>query len=251
MKSIDYSYFIERYLSGEMTRQEKTWFEKELNGNEFLQKEVAVRRKTDDALRRHDIIELRNKLARIEIARQENEAVKLSHKKTAFRSAAIIAGLIVVGSLFLLNNKNSSRDSLYNDYFTVYNIGSLERSIVAMTDNIGKLYKDALVLYNENNFEGASAILSEYLKNRPDHMEAYMVYGVSEMKNNRFDEAEKAFSTVINDGNNYYLDNARWYRALCYIKTGQTDAAKNELLSIKNSENSFSKKASAILKKLK
>ena len=82
-------------------------------------------------------------------------------------------------------------------------------------------------------------------------MEAYMVYGVSEMKNNRFDEAAKAFSTVINDGNNYYLDNARWYLALCYIKSGQTDAARNELLTIINSGNAFSKKASDILKKIK
>ncbi len=251
MKSIDYSYFIERYLAGEMTRQEKTWFEKELDGNEFLQKEVAVRKKTDDALRRHDIIELRNKLARIETARRESEAIKLNHKKTAFRSAAVLAGLIVAGSLFLLPNRNSSPDAIYNDYFTVYNAGSPERSTIVIADNISELYKSAMILYHENDFKDASTLLSKYLKNRPGHMEAYMVYGVSEMKNNRFDEAAKAFSTVINDGNNYYLDNARWYLALCYIKSGQTDAARNQLLTIKNSGNAFSKKASDILKKIK
>ena len=33
MKTIDFSYFIERYNAGEMNDDEKQWFRKELEGN--------------------------------------------------------------------------------------------------------------------------------------------------------------------------------------------------------------------------
>ena len=36
MKTIDFSYFIERYNAGEMSESEKQWFLKELEGNEKL-----------------------------------------------------------------------------------------------------------------------------------------------------------------------------------------------------------------------
>ena len=69
MKTIDYSYFIEKYIAGEMEQTEKIWFEKELEGNESLQKDLLLRRKADVILERHDIVSLRNKLVSIEKAK--------------------------------------------------------------------------------------------------------------------------------------------------------------------------------------
>ncbi len=47
MKTIDFSYFIERYNAGEMDEAEKQWFRKELRDNEKLRNEVELRSKTD------------------------------------------------------------------------------------------------------------------------------------------------------------------------------------------------------------
>jgi hypothetical protein len=33
MKTIDFSYFVERYNAGEMDQNERVWFKKELEGN--------------------------------------------------------------------------------------------------------------------------------------------------------------------------------------------------------------------------
>jgi len=38
MKTIDFSYFIERYNANEMSDAERTWFRKELDGNDQLRK---------------------------------------------------------------------------------------------------------------------------------------------------------------------------------------------------------------------
>ena len=60
MKSIDFSYYIERYNAGEMSDAERLWFQKELKGNETLLAEVNHRKNTDEVLKNQNIILLRN-----------------------------------------------------------------------------------------------------------------------------------------------------------------------------------------------
>ena len=70
MKTIDFSHFIERYIAGEMSEEEKAWFERELLGNESLSAEVELRRKTDIVLKNQDVVSLRNKLSQIDKRRR-------------------------------------------------------------------------------------------------------------------------------------------------------------------------------------
>jgi hypothetical protein len=66
MKTIDFSYFIERHIAGEMSDAEKQWFLKELDGNEKLRNEVNLRKRTDEILNNQNIMSLRSKLSEIE-----------------------------------------------------------------------------------------------------------------------------------------------------------------------------------------
>lgn len=251
MKAIDYSYFVEKYISGEMTPKEKLWFEKELEGNDTLQREIELRRKTDQFLSRHDVINLRNKLVDIEKARKEREAIKISQRKVLLRSAAVAACFIFIGSLYFALNKTSSPESIFNKNFTVYNIGGPVRNSVIVSNANDILYKKALSLYNQHDYTKAADILKEYIAQRPEHMEAYLLYGVASMKNNDFEEAARSFSKIINDGNNLYMDNARWYLALCYLHLKNTEAARNQLQIIVDSGSVYSTRAKKILKRIK
>ena len=76
MKTIDFSYFIERYNAGDMSDAEKEWFQKELEGNEKLRNEVILRKRTDVILKDKNVMSLRNKLAEIENATEKNPAGK-------------------------------------------------------------------------------------------------------------------------------------------------------------------------------
>ena len=58
MKTIDFSYFIERFNAGEMSEAEKQWFQKELEGNEKLRNEVSLRKRTDEILKNQNVISL-------------------------------------------------------------------------------------------------------------------------------------------------------------------------------------------------
>ena len=66
MRTFDLSDFIERYNADEMSDSQKVWFEKELEGNQKLQNEVNLRKRTDEILENQNIISLRNKLSVIE-----------------------------------------------------------------------------------------------------------------------------------------------------------------------------------------
>ena len=104
MKTIDFSYFIERYNAGEMNEAERAWFLKELDNNEKLRKEVELRKKTDMVLKNHNVIQLRNKLSEIERKRAAEKPVKNPVKRMSLRYAAVITGFILVGSITLYFN---------------------------------------------------------------------------------------------------------------------------------------------------
>ena len=75
MKTIDFSYFIERYNANEMSDTEKQWFLRELEGNEKLRNEVNLRKRTDEILSNQNVMSLRSKLSEIE--RGEKKSVHL------------------------------------------------------------------------------------------------------------------------------------------------------------------------------
>jgi tetratricopeptide (TPR) repeat protein len=249
MKTIDYSYFIERYNAGEMDLVEKSWFEKELDGNESLQKELMLRKKIDNALINHDLINLRNKLAVLEKTRKEKLVEADRKKAIGIRFAAAVAGFIIIGSLIMLSrNHMSNNDTLYKNNFSAYEYQNISRSDVL---NSSPEFAKALQLYEANNYSQAATLFKEYLQSHPEDMPAQLVYGVTEMQNGNYPVAESSFRSVINDNDNLYIDNAQWNLALCYVATGQNTQAIKELNAIVNSESIFSKKAKKLLRQIK
>ena len=247
MKTIDFSYFIERYNAGEMDHIEKKWFENELHGNDNLFKELNLRKRVDNALIQHDLISLRNKLTTLEKTRKEKVVASPGKKSVGIRFAAAVAALMVIGSLYLIITGNGNPESLYNRYFEVYSLNSSARSADA-----GQLseYTAAIQLYQNNDYAAAAVRFRNYLSNKPGNMEAQFIYGVAEMKNANYPDAKSAFSKVIDHNNNLFIDKAQWYLALCSVKTGDSSEAKTQLIAIIKSESIYKVKARRLLKKI-
>ncbi len=70
------------------------------------------------------------------------------------------------------------------------------------------------------------------------------------LKYQNYPEAEGSFSKVIADNNNYYIDHAQWYLALCYIKTDEKLKAIEQLAIIEKSKTIYRKDARKILKSI-
>jgi tetratricopeptide (TPR) repeat protein len=243
MKTIDFSYFIERYNAGEMDQNEKDWFAKELEGNLSLQKEVLLRKKTDLILERQDVISLRTKLASLEKSRSVVKIKKGKLLAPGIRYAAVFTGLIVLGSLMFLSLRTESPVKLYKEYYQTYDNPGTSRPA-------GETYNDAVNNFNKRDFSKTADGYNPYLKNNTISPQIAFLKGISYMEIKRFQEAESLFRNVIDNKINPYTVDANWYLALCYLATEDMIKAKEQLNNIIKSESIYKIKAKKILRHL-
>jgi tetratricopeptide (TPR) repeat protein len=249
MKTIDFSYFIERYIAGEMNEAERAWFHKEIEGNQKLREEVALRKKADIALKSYDVILLRNKLTEIEKSRQAQVPVNKRRKHVTLKYAALVAGLIILSGIALLSTRSLSKDEIIARYYKPYEGISISRSqhSAGMSDN----YTIALEYYNVHDYRNAALYFSKVLSSNPKYMESVMHYGVSNYEEKNYPEAKRSFEKVIDNNDNLFMEDAQWYLALCYIQTDDTKKAADQLTLIKKSESIYRKDAAIILRRMK
>lgn len=248
MKTIDFSYFIERYNAGEMNEAEKTWFLKELDNNEKLRKEVELRKKTDMVLKNHNVIQLRNKLTEIDRIRAAEKPVKNPVKRMPLRYAAVIAGLMLVGSITLYNGRSMATDEILDRFYKSYEVTSPSRSQQAILNSD---YSTAIEYYNIHDYSNAALYFSKVVDSDPRFMESTMLNGVSNFEVRNYPDAKSSFIKVIDNNDNLFLEDAQWYLALCYLKTNEQRKAYDQLNAIERSESIYKRDAKKIMKKMK
>ncbi len=202
MKTIDFSHFIERYLAGEMSEDERGWFEKELEGNRNLRSEVDLRKKTDLVLKDQNLISLRNRLSEIEKKRQAaGITVRQTRKPAHIRYAAIITALVVIGSVMLFTGKNTGSDEVISRFYRTYEPPASQRSGQSAENADFTL---ALEFYNTNDYANAALFFSKVVESNPKDMQSVLLNGVSNFEDQKYPEAKLSFTTVIDDNNNLF-----------------------------------------------
>lgn len=247
MKTVDFSYFSERYLAGEMKEAEKEWFRNELGKNEKLRDEIILRQNINSALRNHEVIQLRSKLSAIGKKKAEEEAAKKPRKNRTLTWAAIFVGLILCGSLALLNTRNMTTEEVFERYYTTYDVTTPLRSAKVASNSD---YSTALEYFNIRDYRNAAYYFSKVLSNDPRHMESVMMTGISKFEEENYPEASVSFNKVIDNMDNLFFEDAQWHLALCYLKTGEKDKAVNSLSIIRQSESIYSRHARKILRQI-
>jgi tetratricopeptide (TPR) repeat protein len=248
MKKVDFSYFIERYNAGDMENDEKSWFEKELEGNQKLQNEVDLSRKTDEILKNQDILSLRRKLMEIERKRSPIIPIRFRKSKVYIRFAAVAAILILVGSITLFTGKPMTSDQIIDRYYKAYEPPTTLRSGIVAINNDFTL---ALKFYNTRDYEKAAALFNKVLISNPRDMQSALLNGVSNFEDKKYPDAKESFVSVINDNNNLFIETAKWYLALCYVKTNEKDKAIKQLEMIRNDGGIYKNDAKKIIRKMK
>lgn len=247
MKTIDFSYFIERYNAGEMDEAEKLWFRKELEGNKRLRDEVTLRKKADMVLKNHDSVQLRIKLAEIEknraAARPKNPG-----KHSTWKYAAAIIAFALIGSVVVLTSGKMTNEELIGKFYKPYEGATTSRSQQAAVNDD---YSRGLEYYNIHDYRNAALYFGKVVSSDRKYIESTMYYGVSKYEEKNYPEAVQKFRVVTDDGDNMYMEDAQWYLALCYIQTNEKELAVKQLDMIRRSESIYSKQAGKILRKMK
>ena len=108
----------------------------------------------------------------------------------------------------------------------------------------------AIEYYNVHDYRNAAIYFSKVVQKEPEDMHSTLLSGISNFEISNYPEAENSFVRVIDDDDNLFIDHAQWYLSMCYIKTGETGKAKDQLALIADSESIYRKNAKQILKRL-
>lgn len=248
MKTIDFSYFTERYVAGDMNDAEKMWFEKELEGNEKLQNEVNLSKHADEVLKNRNIASLRRKLSAIEKSREVVIPMSKTKRPAYMKYAAIVGGLVLIGSIAIFSGKTLNSNEIIDQYYKTYEPPTTQRSGLVTANNDFAL---ALEFYNTHNYEKAAILFSKVLKSNPKDMQSTLLNGVANFEDKRYPDAKQSFVNVIKDNNNLFIETAKLYLALCYVKTDEKEKAVEQLEMIKNEGGIYKNDAKQIIRRLK
>lgn len=239
---------IEQFLSGEMTTVEKENFAKEMAVNKELAAEFRFSTQIDKALRRDDVLDLRQKVNQLyeqqKTSISEKTVIKMFPRRWYWAAASVVAVLAIGATLLFSGPGHQSNDSLFKQYYTSENILDVTRSGDA---NI----VEAIMKFQEKDYKMASWMFGKILTRDESNMAVWFYYGISSIETQEYMKAANAFEKVITDNQNLYVEHAEWYLSLCYLKSDQTDKAIAQLNKIaENGTNFHQQKALNLLNKI-
>jgi hypothetical protein len=239
---------IEQYLANEMAPPEQSDFRKELKTNPDLADELRFSQTIDSAIMQDDVIDLRRKLLAAinagRIQKKEVPVIRLYSQKWWYAAASLLILCAVAATLYLQTPRNSTNDSLFNQYYSAENIVDQTRG----DQNI----VEAVIKFQQKDFRTASVLFKSILNKDNSNIAVWFYYGISNIETHNYDNAINAFNTIIEQKDNLYIEHAEWYKGLCYLKNNQIKQAIDQFGAVAaNPDNYHSKEAKNILEKLK
>ncbi len=247
-KKLKYSQLIDRFIAGEMNEDELRWFSKELQFNTELSNELKLDKDLDSILLDEDIVEFRRKLVSvIDESKQERtpRIVRFHPQKWQLAVAATIAVLMLIGgSLLFTQQRSYTPEKLFSMYYD-------SDKTIELTRSGNANLVEAVLKFQQKDFQGASLLFAEILDNDPSNMAVWFYNGISYIETDRIDDATMAFKYIVEDKDNLYIEHAEWYLGLCYLKDEQIDSAVEHFRKIAVDPNNYhQKEAERILEKL-
>ncbi len=233
---------IEMYLNGELSTEESSAFERELEADKALFGEYQLRKEVNESILDEQALQIQDSLK--QIMRKEKRSGPIY--KSLYKIAAAIAGFVIVSSAvlyFVMADNSNNRASLFAQYYQPSDAVMIVRSGDTETDN--NLIQ-GMQAYDDGDFARAVKLLNSVNEN----ITATFYAALSYVELEDFDKAEQKFKSIIADGDNLFIDQAEWYSALLKLKTGKKDEARKAFIDISNSNSFYNIKASRILVKL-
>ena len=243
---------IEDFIDGMLEEDLLMEFNAELKENTDLMAEVSLRNHINKAIGESDILSLRAKLAH---ARKESEKKEVKSilmpqfdlKSTRFWRNSVAMIIVLVGLMGALNTGLQSVDKTYNKYFDTPTWAS-ERSI--NTSSVDE-YQKVRQYFAEEDYTKTIELLEHTTTTPQEAFVKNFYLALSYQNLNQYDKAIEAYTRVIDHGDNLFIEEAEWYKSLCYLKLNQKNKAKNELLAVIERKGHYENDAKAIVRKLK
>ncbi len=244
---------IEKYIDGELRGEELDGLLAELGENTGLVAEVNMRKDVDKALGEKDILALRESLTKAHEKGRDIRVKSIVPPESDLRTAKTLRRLVAVLVLLMglsgaLNMTYNSIDKTYDSYYKAPQ-WSPERSLTSETSY--QHFLAGSLCFMNGEYGKAIENYNMAIKNENEKYAAHFYKGASLQQLDRFEEAIPEYSEVIKHANNLFIEEAKWNKALCYIKLKELDKAKTQLTGIIDENSYYKKDAKAILRRLR
>ena len=239
---------IEEYINGELQGEALSVFLKELYENSDLKAEVSLRQSVDKSIAEDDIFKLRSKLQQVKIDIEGKEVRSLvpdtDINHFSWWKAGVAIAVILLAFAGILSQSPGFDSRMSEDLFIAPQWAP-QRSVGA---DIEALYL-ANEYFRNGAYEKALESYNQAIREKEDKF-VFQFYKASILQNlGKHDEAIPEYTNVIAHGDNIFVEEAEWYRALCYLKLGEKEKAKQQLVSIINRKSYYANDAKAVLRK--
>jgi tetratricopeptide (TPR) repeat protein len=241
---------IEDYIEGTLQGPGLESFLSEWNENAGLRAEVNLRSNVDEAIGEKDIFTFRDKLAGVRKELESKEIKSLIPETKVHQMHWLRAGVAVAVILFalagLFRNEFGNMNHAYNQYYQPPEWAP-QRSVTADLN----ILQEANGYFTAGEYERA-LLLYEKAIGENDEKFVFQFYKAATLQNlEKYEEAIPEYSQVITHGDNMFVDEAEWYRALCYLKLEKKEVAREQLTAIMDKNGFYKNDAKAIIRKMK
>ncbi|MCB2196650.1 MAG: tetratricopeptide repeat protein [Bacteroidetes bacterium] len=240
---------IEKYIDGELEGKELLDFEQMLSTDSDIKNDYELSTQINNSIVEDDVMNLRETL---DYMYSEEKAVKriptIFTKRKFYYAAASAALLIAAGGVAQrLLNPSMDSELVFEKYYQPYEVTVTYRS---GNTEVDRLLLNALEFYEEKDYNQALVLFEEILANRKKDMAISLYSGISYMEEEKYQKATTSFNDIISDNDNLFIEQARWYLSMCYLKTEQLDKAEDALQQIIKQESYYKEQALKVLKDL-
>jgi TolA-binding protein len=249
-QDLNYSEYIERYLQGEMASDEKLWFEKEIEGDIYLQDEIKLRKQVNMVLSDRDLIDLKSQLEQIhfeinEVTEKGRIAIRKIYRRAYYTAGALV--LLILGFTLHFYAGNYSNSRILDNYYSPVAATANFRSASSGKDQLTK----AMELYKEKQYKQAIALFERLLKQDSSKLGINLYSGISNMEIKHYNEANRNFQRIIKNQPNPFVESAKWYLGMCYIMTNEREKAAEQFESLAATDGYYQRDAKRILRRIK
>jgi tetratricopeptide (TPR) repeat protein len=220
---------IDRHLRNELTGEEAKQLEELIQKDPDFANSLALHKEIQFTLADKGLRNFQ------QLVKEADEAYAAAPPSAAPRKiiplylkiAASVALLVAIGAAIFLMRTPPSHTDLFNEYFATYSAPVNFRS--GDSPYADEDWKQALAYYDGGHYEEAIPYLTKVIANKPSNKLAQLLRGVGHLALGATAEAEQDFNALIEQGENLFVDQAKWYLALTYLKQGDTEKAKSLL----------------------
>lgn len=242
----------EKYLSGEMTPEEKAGFEKMLETDKEFESGFELYKELDAlvllAIKRDEFqMNLIDAEKNAGFATGSRKSKRIHCRKMWFMAAASVMAVIMLSvSLYFIFFTAPDYNKLYADNYAPLNVSLTTRSAERDT---GILY-NALILYHKKEY--AECINELQSLNLPNDLSQVRntFLGLSYLANNDLINAEHYLLITVRDSLHVMYDDCLWFLALTYLKANHINDCRKYLEILVKNESAYRKRAEDLLDEL-